>query len=111
MRATPYGSTPLCRMAFGLSIEVRRFALWRAAKYGHVTLNDVKLEFADYNRSTAWDALETLVKYGLLLKDSGQNDRHAPRTPKKYRLTDDARQGLEELSQLTEELKIEMGIL
>lgn len=110
MRATPYGSTPLCKFAFAVSVEARRFSIERAAIYGYVTTTDIRREFPDYCQRTALDVLYVLKKYGVLEESWPKLfDQQGRQNITRYVLTSQARQGLEELSQLLDELKIEMG--
>ena len=104
MRASPYGTTPLCQVAFALGHQGRRFALLHAAKHGFVSALDIQREFADYDRLAARDMLHVLRDRGVLQADKVIPDVQGGLRQLTYILTPQARQGVAEMTACLGEL-------
>lgn len=97
MRGTPYGSTPLCALAFCISHPARRFAVEYAARHGSVHALNIQREFVDYNRTAARDLLHVLRDRGVLAPDIVVPDVQGKHKQLTYVLTPQAREGITQL--------------
>lgn len=109
-RRNHYGHTPACHLAFCLGHPVRRHILLTAAQEGRVHALDVQREFPEYCRTSTRDVLHVMRDRGVLRTAETIADCQGKPSQVCYRLTEQARAGLTDLSAFLTELSAALEV-